>query len=111
MLVACGGSSESAKKGKEKKKPEKEETSSDDDNPLLAPLNSVGAVGWSLIVIPPTATTMSTPFIEIPQRLEASPSITTKPLCPEAAAHSDALPLTRTRPDMMFSATLQPTFP
>tara|TARA_B100000519_G_scaffold189294_1_gene187608 strand:+ start:491 stop:865 length:375 start_codon:yes stop_codon:yes gene_type:complete len=45
MLVACGGSSESAKKGKEKKKPEKEETSSDDDNPLLAPLNYVGAVG------------------------------------------------------------------
>ena len=45
MLVACGGSSESAKKGKEKKKPEKEETSTDDDNPLLAPLNYVGAVG------------------------------------------------------------------
>ena len=45
MLVACGGSSESSKKGKEKKKPEKEETSSDDDNPLLAPLNYVGAVG------------------------------------------------------------------
>ena len=46
MLVACGGSSESTKKGKEKKKPEKEETaSSDDDNPLLAPVNYVGAVG------------------------------------------------------------------
>jgi len=46
MLVACGGSSDSVKKGKEKKKPEKEETaSSDGDNPLLAPVNYLGAVG------------------------------------------------------------------
>tara|TARA_A100001037_G_C15018973_1_gene575414 strand:- start:352 stop:726 length:375 start_codon:yes stop_codon:yes gene_type:complete len=45
MLVGCGGSSESAKKPNEKKKPAKEKASSDDDNPLLAPVNYVGAVG------------------------------------------------------------------
>ena len=59
--------------------------------------------------LPPT--TMSQPFIEMPQRDEAFPSITTRPPCPLAAAHSEALPLTRTLPDMMFSATLQPTLP
>ncbi len=37
--------------------------------------------------------------------------MTTSPPCPDAAAHSEALPRTRTVPDMMFSATLQPTLP
>ena len=56
-------------------------------------------------------TTMSTPFMEMPQRLEASPSITSRPPCPVAPAHWLALPLTRTRPDIMFSATPTPTMP
>ena len=59
--------------------------------------------------LPPT--TMSQPFIEIPHREDASPSITTKPPCPDAPALSDACPFTRTTPDIMFSATLQPTLP
>ena len=54
---------------------------------------------------------MSQPFMEIPQREELSPSITTRPPWPEAAVHSEALPLMRTLPDMMFSATLHPTLP
>ena len=58
---------------------------------------------------PPT--TMSQPFIDIPHREELSPSITTRPPCPEAAVHSEALPFTRMLPDMMFSATLHPTLP
>ncbi len=41
---------------------------------------------------PPT--TISTPFIEIPQRDEASPSITSNPPWAVAPADSDALPLT-----------------
>ena len=44
-LVGCGGSSDNAKKNNEKKKPKEEETASDDSNPLLAPVNYVGAVG------------------------------------------------------------------
>ena len=44
-LVGCGGSSGNAKKNNEKKKPKEEETVSDDSNPLLAPVNYVGAVG------------------------------------------------------------------
>ena len=51
------------------------------------------------------ATTMSMPFIEMPQRNEASPSITSKPPCPDAPAATDAKPFTCTRPDIMFSAT------
>ena len=51
------------------------------------------------------------PFMEMPQREEAFPSMTTRPPWPEAPAHSEAFPFTRTVPDMMFSATLQPTLP
>ncbi len=49
-------------------------------------------------------TTMSTPFIEMPQRAEASPLITTRPPRPVAPADWLALPSTTTVPDMMFSA-------
>ena len=64
-------------------------------------------------LIAPTepATTMSTPFIEIPQRVPASPSITTSPPWPVAAAAALAVPFTRTSPDMMFSATPTPHWP
>ena len=54
------------------------------------------------------ATTISVPFIEIPHLALASPSITSLPLWPEAPALCDVLPLTRTVPDMMFSATPVP---
>ena len=49
-------------------------------------------------------TTMSTPFIEIPQRAAASPWTTSRP--PWAVAPADwlTLPSTTTRPDIMFSA-------
>ncbi len=43
-------------------------------------------------------TTMSTPFIEIPQRAEASPWITTSPPRPVAPADWLALPSTTTDP-------------
>ena len=56
-------------------------------------------------------TTMSTPFIEMPQRELASPSITTRPPWPEAPAACEALPVTRTTPDMMFSARPGPAWP
>ena len=46
--------------------------------------------------LPPT--TMSQPFSEMPQRDEASPSITSSPPCPEAPAHSEAQPLHADRP-------------
>ena len=58
---------------------------------------------------PPT--TMSIPFIEMPQRGPASPSITSSPPCPDAPAHCEALPRTRTVPDIMFSATPVPQWP
>ena len=58
---------------------------------------------------PPT--TMSPPFREMPQREEALPSMKSRPPWAEAPAHWEANPLTRTSPDIMFSATLQPTFP
>jgi hypothetical protein len=58
---------------------------------------------------PPT--TMSTPFIEIPHRIDAEPSITSSPPCAVAPADCEALPVTRTVPDIMFSATPVPTLP
>ena len=50
-------------------------------------------------------TTISMPRAEMPQRLEALPSITSKPPQPVAPAEAEASPLTCTRPDIMFSAT------
>ena len=55
-------------------------------------------------------TTMSTPFIEIPQRAEASPSTTSRPPRPVAPAEARAAADT-TVPDMMFSATPTPALP
>ena len=57
------------------------------------------------------ATTMSIPFMEMPQRALASPSMTRSPPRPEAPADCEALPLTRTEPDIMFSATPGPALP
>jgi hypothetical protein len=54
---------------------------------------------------------MSTPFIEIPQRDEASPCTTTSPPRPVAPADWLALPSTITEPDMMFSARPTPALP
>ena len=59
--------------------------------------------------LPPT--TISPPLREMPHREEVSPSITSSPPCADAPAHSEANPATRTVPDIMFSATLQPTLP
>ena len=54
-------------------------------------------------------TTMSMPFIEMPQRAEALPSITSRPPQPVAPARTAmASPFTCTRPDIMFSATPWP---
>ena len=58
---------------------------------------------------PPT--TMSTPFIEMPQRAAASPRTTTRPPRPVAPAAWLALPSTTIVPDMMFSATPTPQWP
>ena len=58
---------------------------------------------------PPT--TMSTPFIEMPQRADASPSITSRPPRPVAPADWLALPSTTTAPDIMFSASPTPALP
>jgi len=58
---------------------------------------------------PPT--TISAPFMEIPQREEVSPSITNKPPRADAPADCEALPRTRTKPDIMFSATPGPACP
>ena len=54
---------------------------------------------------------MSTPFIEMPQRAEALPLITSSPPRPEAPADWLASPSTITAPDMMFSATPVPQLP
>ena len=51
---------------------------------------------------PPT--TMSIPFIEIPQRDDALPRTTSRPPRPVAPADWLTLPSTITRPDMRFSA-------
>ena len=56
-------------------------------------------------------TTISIPFIEIPQRAEALPLITSRPPRPVAPADWLALPATTTRPDIMFSATPTPQLP
>ena len=56
-------------------------------------------------------TTMSTPFMEMPQRAEALPSITMQAAMPVAPAACDASPRTWTLPDMMFSATPGPALP
>src|SRR5467141_1292710 len=56
-------------------------------------------------------TTMSTPFIEMPQRAAASPCTTTIPPRPVAPADWLAFPSTTTVPDMMFSATPVPALP
>ena len=54
---------------------------------------------------------MSTPFIEIPQRADASPWMTSRPPRPVAPADWLAFPSTTTRPDIMFSASPVPAFP
>ena len=56
-------------------------------------------------------TTMSTPFIEMPQRAEALPSMTSSPPCAVAPADWLASPCTCTMPDIMFSATPVPALP
>ena len=56
-------------------------------------------------------TTMSMPFIEMPQREEALPSMTSSPPRPVAPAYWLASPLTTTLPDIMFSATPGPAEP
>ncbi len=56
-------------------------------------------------------TTISAPFIEIPQRADALPLMTTVPPRPVAAAAWLASPATITVPDMMFSATPTPQLP
>ena len=58
---------------------------------------------------PPT--TMSTPFIVMPQRALALPSITSRPPRPLAPADWLASPVTRTVPDIRFSATPVPALP
>lgn len=56
-------------------------------------------------------TRMSTPFIEMPQRAEALPSMISVPPQPVAPADWLASPFTCTVPDMMFSATPVPALP
>ena len=56
-------------------------------------------------------TTMSMPFIEMPQREDALPLITSNPPCPVAPAYWLASPSITTRPDIMFSATPGPAEP
>ncbi len=54
---------------------------------------------------------MSMPFIEMPQRAEASPCTTSNPPWPLAPADWLALPSTITVPDIRFSASPVPAFP
>tara|TARA_B100000686_G_C16736033_1_gene943632 strand:+ start:1032 stop:1406 length:375 start_codon:yes stop_codon:yes gene_type:complete len=44
-LVACGGAQEEGNRAKDKKKSKSGETASENSNPLLAPVDYVGAVG------------------------------------------------------------------
>jgi hypothetical protein len=67
----------------------------------------MNALMWPMS--PPT--TMSTPFIEIPQRAAALPSMTSSPPWAVAPADCEALPLTHTVPLIMFSATPVPALP
>ena len=59
--------------------------------------------------LPPT--TMSMPFIEMPQREAALPRTTSRPPWPEAPAYCEASPSITTVPDIMFSATPGPAEP
>ncbi len=59
----------------------------------------------------PPPTTMSMPFIEMPQRALASPSMTSMPPRPEAPADCEALPVTRIIPLIMFSPIPVPQWP
>ena len=54
---------------------------------------------------------MSMPFIEMPQRDEALPSMRSSPPRPVAPADWLASPATCTKPDIMFSATPVPALP
>ncbi len=56
-------------------------------------------------------TRMSTPFIEMPQRAPALPSIRSRPPWAVAPAAWLASPRTWTTPDIMFSATPTPALP
>ena len=56
-------------------------------------------------------TTMSIPFIEMPQREAALPLTTRRPPRPVAPAYWLASPSTTTTPDIMFSATPGPAEP
>ena len=61
--------------------------------PPAGPACAMNALMWPMS--PPT--TMSTPFIEMPHRAAALPSMTRRPPCAVAPADCDALPLTHTR--------------
>ena len=65
------------------------------------PAWAMNALMWP--TLPPT--TISTPFMEMPQRAPALPPTTTRPPQPVAPADMVALPVMRTTPDMMFSAS------
>jgi hypothetical protein len=67
----------------------------------------MNALMWPMS--PPT--TMSTPFIEMPQRGAALRSMTSSPPCAVAPADWEAFPLTPTVPLIMFSATPVPALP
>jgi hypothetical protein len=54
---------------------------------------------------------MSMPFIEMPQRDDALPSMTSNPPLPVAPAYWLASPLTMMAPDIMFSPTPGPAEP
>ena len=54
---------------------------------------------------------MSMPFIEMPQRADALPSITSKPPHPVAPADWRGVALHVHQPDIMFSATPTPALP
>jgi hypothetical protein len=56
-------------------------------------------------------TTISMPFIEMPQRDEALPSMTSRPPLPVAPAYWLASPFTMIEPDIMFSPTPGPAEP
>ena len=56
-------------------------------------------------------TTMSMPFMEMPQRAAALPSTSSSPPQPDAPAACETSPVTCTLPDIMFSATPGPALP
>ncbi len=67
----------------------------------------MNALMWPIL----PRTTMSMPFIEMPQRAPALPPITSSPPRAVAPAYWLASPETRTSPDIMFSATPGPALP